>query len=155
MRAFTQRVPLVVRNPASVRPFQHVLEPLDGYLLLAERLYAEPRRFSGAWNLGPDEKDAAPVSAVADLLVKAWGEASWLEAPRDPAAPHEAKLLSLDSSKAKRELGWRPRLSIEDAVGLTVEWHKNLLKAADKGCWELTCEQIQRYEALKEARLTA
>jgi CDP-glucose 4,6-dehydratase len=108
MRAITQDKPVNIRNPHAIRPWQHVLEPLSGYLLLAQKLYEEGEAFCEGWNFGPDDEDAKPVSWIVDFLTKAWGEnASWkLD---DVDHPHEAHYLKLDCSKVKARLDWHPR----------------------------------------------
>jgi CDP-glucose 4,6-dehydratase len=121
MRAFMAGDRLLIRNPLSVRPWQHVLEPLWGYLLLAERLHHDPA-FAEGWNFGPRTDESAAVERVADLLADLWGEAAGWD--QDPAEhPHEAATLKLDSTKAHLQLGWRPKLSLEEALRLTAEWY--------------------------------
>jgi CDP-glucose 4,6-dehydratase len=116
MRAIMQRDSLKVRNPDSIRPWQHVLEPLSGYLMLAERLWLEGDEFADGWNFGPEEQDAKPVSWIADTLTRLWGEgASWELDKRDDQ-PHEARYLKLDISKARLQLQWQPRWSLETAL---------------------------------------
>ena len=133
---------LIVRNPRSVRPWQHVLEPLSGYLLLAEKAQ------QGGWNFGPDESGAVSVARLSDLIVKSWGgSAAWKEMG-DPNAPHEEAYLKLDSSKARQMLGWRPRLSVAEAVDWTVDWYKKALNDPAGGMFKHTEEQISRYEAI-------
>jgi CDP-glucose 4,6-dehydratase len=145
VRAATRGEPLVVRSPRSVRPWQHVLEPLAGYLTLAERLAADPVDAGDGSNFGPTADDAKPVSWVADRLAERWGEAARWE--RDPAVhPHEERLLQLDASKARARLGWEPRLRLEEALGWTVEWYRAFESGADAA--SLTLEQIDRYAAL-------
>jgi CDP-glucose 4,6-dehydratase len=121
MRALEEGRPVRIRNPDAVRPFQHVLEPLQGYLMLAERLVDDPRRWSGPWNLGPAQ--AAPVREVVEHAIAAWGSGTWVSTAPDAARPEEP-VLALDSGKARRELGWLPRLTLKDAVALTVEWYR-------------------------------
>ena len=99
-----------MRNPRSVRPWQHVLEPLSGYLRLAARQLPTPARFAEAWNFGPRPGGALGAGAVAELAADAWGAGRWTSPPPDPAAPHEAGCLELDSAKAVSRLGWRPGL---------------------------------------------
>jgi len=139
IRAFSEGEPAVIRNPASIRPWQHVLEPLHGYLLLAEKL-VEGDGFAEAWNFGPSGADVRPVRWIADALMARWGEgARWTQ---DAGThPHEAVTLTLDSTRARRALGWTPRLSLDESLDWIVEWHR----AADaRG---VTLQQIERYEA--------
>jgi CDP-glucose 4,6-dehydratase len=140
--AFHRGVPVHIRNPAATRPWQHVLEPLSAYLSLAELLCADPDRFVGGWNFGPNEEDACPVSEVVERVARAWGEgASW---ELDSGAHvHEAGQLRLDCSKAHAQLGWHPRLSLAEAVAWTVDWYKCYYAGED--VLALTCEQISRY----------
>jgi CDP-glucose 4,6-dehydratase len=125
IRAFEEGRPAIVRRPDAVRPWQHVLEPLHGYLLLAERL-AGGEKVAEAWNFGPTELGAASVRHVADALVREWGgTAVWRHVP-DPG-PHEATLLRLDISKARAELGWTPALDLGESLRWTIDWHKRHL----------------------------
>jgi CDP-glucose 4,6-dehydratase len=130
VRAAMEVRPLTVRNPASTRPWQHVLDPLRGYLLLAERLLDGGGSAEGAWNFGPSGESVQPVSRVADTLASLWGAgASWAH---EPGAPHqEAHLLSLDSTRSCTELGWRPKLGFDRALRWTVDWYKAYQQEAD------------------------
>jgi CDP-glucose 4,6-dehydratase len=122
LRAVERGEPLLVRNPAAVRPWQHVLNPLAGYLTLARQLWDRPA-VARAWNLGPPDHDARPVGWIAERLAELWdGELSWTtdEGPNPP----EAALLTLDSGDAVRELGWRFAWELEEALGKVVEWHR-------------------------------
>jgi CDP-glucose 4,6-dehydratase len=116
-----------VRNPHGVRPWQHVLEPLGGYLLLGARLAGvgteHPERFCEAWNFGPRPEDARPVRDVVEALISAWGSGSW-DDRHDPRAPHEAGLLRLSVEKAQARLGWTPRWRFEETFRRTVEWYR-------------------------------
>ena len=123
VRAILAGKPLVVRRPQAVRPWQHVLEPLCGYLTLAERLHAEPQRWSSAWNFGPADADTVPVKELLDRFFAQWGEGSW-HAESEAAGPHEAGLLRLDCSKARTLLGWRMALGLDQTVALTAEWYR-------------------------------
>jgi CDP-glucose 4,6-dehydratase len=127
IRALAAGDPVLVRNPASVRPWQHVLEPLGGYLQLGAALAragaADASRLASAWNFGPRPEDARPVRDLTDALVAAWGTGSWRQAP-SRVEVHEAKLLRLDVEKARRELGWAPRWRLKDAVQRTAEWYR-------------------------------
>jgi CDP-glucose 4,6-dehydratase len=129
VRAVEHERPLLVRNPKAVRPWQHVLDPLSGYLLLAQALWHDPAT-AQAWNFGPLEGDARTVSWIVQRLDELWdGALSW-EIDRS-ANPPEAPHVALDSSKAQRELDWRPAWKLEDALGLVVEWHRAQRAGAD------------------------
>ena len=136
---------LSIRYPQAIRPWQHVLEPLAGYLRLAERLYAQERQYAGAWNFGPSEGSLKPVSWIADRVLAAWQtNARWHTA--QAAAPHEAGILKLDCSKAAHLLDWHPALHLETAIDLVVEWHKACLSESDMHAF--TNAQITTYRAL-------
>lgn len=122
VRAVEEGRALEVRRPGSVRPWQHVLEPLHGYLTLAVRLLAEPRRYEGAWNFGPAATEVHTVRRLADALIAHFGKGAWHDASR-PDQPHEANLLMLDITKAVTLLEWAPRLSFIDTVRFTAEWY--------------------------------
>ena len=145
MRAFLSSRTCLIRNPSAIRPWQFVLEPLHGYLMLAEHLTGEASRFACGWNFGPAETDARPVSWLADELVRSWGEgASW---SREAGMhPPEANFLKLDASKARADLNWRPVLPLHQALGWIVEWYRGFQNGADLEL--LTRTQIERYEAL-------
>lgn len=122
-RSVEAEMPITIRNPLATRPWQHVLVPLSGYLLLAERLWDNPVRFSSAWNFGPESNDIKPVKWVIDKLVVLWDEkAAWISDHR--THPHEAKSLALDISKAKHELKWSPRIGLEQALKMIVSWER-------------------------------
>lgn len=142
LRAFERKTPVVIRNPASTRPWQHVLEPLSGYLLLAERLWSEDAGFAEGWNFGPVESDARPVSWIVERMVQEWGDgARWrLD---DGEHPHEANYLKLDTSKARNRLGWRPQWGLETALSKIVCWHRAYLKKQDMR--EVCLAQIAEY----------
>jgi CDP-glucose 4,6-dehydratase len=146
LKAFAEKRTVTLRNPGAIRPWQHVLEPLAGYLLLAQRLTEEGVAFADAWNFGPPRASEVPVVQVAETLRNLWG-AGVVQHAGEPAGPHEAGLLRLDSSKAAAHLGWQPRLGLQEALALTVEWQRafvqNPLAARD-----VTLAQIQRYETL-------
>jgi CDP-glucose 4,6-dehydratase len=145
MRAFIGRQPCLIRNPAAIRPWQFVLEPLHGYLALAERLAEDPARFASAWNFGPAHEDAKPVSWIAEQLARTWGAgASWHDDAR--AHPPEARHLTLDTSSASVSLAWRPVLPLTPALDWTAEWYLAYRAGQDMGL--LTRMHIERYEAL-------
>ena len=145
MRAFLAGRPCLIRNPSAFRPWQFVLEPLRGYLMLAERLTEDGPRFASGWNFGPVDADAKPVSWIADELARSWGNlASWSQ---DAAVhPREAHALKLDASKASIHLDWRPVLPLKQALGWVVEWYRAFHAGAD--LQQLTRKQIEQYEAL-------
>jgi len=145
MRALVAGDPIRVRNPAAVRPWEHVLEPLGGYLRLAERL-AGSERFAGAWNFGPRDSDAVPVGVLADLIVGQWEGAHWESTPEDKP-PHEAGLLRLDWTKARTQLGWHPGLTLKEAVAVTVRWYRTAAgPATPEAMYALSVEQIRDYQ---------
>jgi CDP-glucose 4,6-dehydratase len=122
-RALGRNEELIIRNPASVRPWQHVLEPLSGYLLLGIYLSSEPLEFSQAYNFGPYANDALPVKNMVELAIESWGGGTY-SVPELLNQPHEAGLLKLDISKTDAELNWRPRFNANKAVSFTIEWYK-------------------------------
>lgn len=143
VRALEAGQALGVRNPASTRPWQHVLEPLGGYLLLAARMLAEPGRFTDSFNFGPDSSAVHTVGELCDLVVGAWGEGAW-EQTGPSMGGHEAGLLALDSSRARHELGWSPLLGVNDAVGWTMDWYRTRFDGGDVPA--LVDRQIAEYE---------
>jgi CDP-glucose 4,6-dehydratase len=147
LRACEQGRPVQIRNPHAVRPWQHVLEPLSGYLLLAQRLCEQGQACAEGWNFGPRDDDAQPVQWIVEQLVQAWGRgASWqLDAGEHP---HEAHYLKLDISKARARLGWRPRWSLGQALALITQWHQGWLDGHDVRA--LCQQQIQQYTHASE-----
>ena len=149
IRSLVAGRPIRVRNPAATRPWQHVLEPLAGYLTTAVALLEAPNRFAGAWNFGPDMVNVRTVREVAEHAVRTWGDGS-VEVDRETDAPHEAQLLYLDNAKAGVFLGWRPVWGFEDAVSRAVGWYRQVHDGADPV--EVTREQIRAFlEAGAEA----
>lgn len=144
VRAFELDNPLIVRNPSSVRPWQHVLEPLAGYLILAQRLYREGASYAGAWNFGPADESAVSVAELADELVRCWGQESTWRPDHSVTGPYESNCLRLDCGKARALLGWRPRLHLAEAAALTVAWYRAAADGADMN--GLSRAQIQSYE---------
>ena len=144
MRALARGETIRVRNPSAVRPWQHVLEPLGGYLMLAERL-VESETFATAFNFGPREDDAVPVAALVEAVLGLWGDGRW-EAVTDTGAPHEAGLLRLDCRRARQRLGWRPVLTLKEAVELTVDWYRAAASMPPAALHELSRQQIAAYE---------
>jgi CDP-glucose 4,6-dehydratase len=125
IRAVLKKESIVIRNPYSIRPYQHVLEPIFAYLLIAKSQYLN-EALAGAYNVGPEEADCAQTGVLVDLFVKEWGsKAQWIN--KQDNGPHEASFLKLDCSKIKSALGWHPRTNIRDAIELLVDWYK---------CWQ-------------------
>jgi CDP-glucose 4,6-dehydratase len=122
LKAFENSKSVVVRNPLSTRPWQHVLEPLSGYLVLAEHLFQFGQEYAEAWNFGPREEDCKPVNWILDQMVATWGEGAGWELDQNNH-PHEAGFLKLDCSKAALKLHWHPRWNLEHTLGLIVNWH--------------------------------
>ena len=141
LRSLETIEPVKIRSPGAVRPWQHVLEPLAGYLRLAELMHRFPENYSDAWNFGPDQVDAKPVSWIVDYITQSLPSIEWQF--DDGPHPKESKLLVLDNSKVKSELNWYPRLNIKSALKETIEWHVAWKKnqQMDKVCFQ----QIDRY----------
>lgn len=143
LKAFENNEPVIIRNPNSIRPWQHVLEPLSGYLMLAQALYENPSDYAEGWNFGCNDDDAKPVQFIVECLAAVWGDnAHWiLDAKNNP---HEAHYLKLDSSKAKARLHWMPKWSLNDALEKIVEWQKNYQHGANMQA--ITLKQIETYQ---------
>lgn len=147
LRALDAGQILTIRSPSATRPWQHVLEPLVGYLTLAERLYTEGQDFAEAWNFGPEETDARPVRWIVEHLCSLAPDSDW-QCDATPQ-PHEANHLKLDSSKAKIKLGWHPRWHLHTALDHTMAWHHAWKRGADMAATSLA--QIREYEATGQA----
>jgi CDP-glucose 4,6-dehydratase len=132
-----------IRNPNSVRPWQHVLDALSGYLLVAERLIDGNAHCGSAWNFGPSDEDTQPVGWIVEQMLAKWGGGVAWEQPRGEQ-PHEAVLLKLDCTKARAELNWRPRFRLAEALQKVVEWHSQVANGADARA--ISLEQIAKYE---------
>jgi|ERR1035437_1940591 CDP-glucose 4,6-dehydratase len=142
IRAVSKGEEIKIRSPYAIRPWQHVLEPLSGYLMLAERLYTDGPKFAEAWNFGPDDKDAQSVEWIANTFCNLWGKGASFSIDYDPK-PHETSYLKLDCSKAKAELGWCPKWSIEKVLRSIVEWNRVCLNKGDVRL--ISEQQIQEY----------
>jgi CDP-glucose 4,6-dehydratase len=142
VRAFAAGRPCTIRSPEAIRPWQFVLEPLRGYLLVAQRLAEDPDAAATAWNFGPVQSDARPVAWIADRLRDLWGSPAAWELDHRPHVP-ETRFLRLDATKAAQELGWEPAVRLEGALRWIVEWYRGWQAGADLRA--LTLEQIDRY----------
>jgi CDP-glucose 4,6-dehydratase len=145
IRAYEKGRAVHIRNPYAIRPWQHVLEPLRGYITVAEHLLEHGATYGEAWNFGPEQSDAQPVEWIVRELAEIWGNgASWeLEGG---IQPHEAQNLKLDCSKALYRLGWKPSLHLKDALKITAEWYR--AKSEGQEMYAFTIAQITRYESL-------
>ncbi|HEY8887370.1 MAG TPA: CDP-glucose 4,6-dehydratase, partial [Gallionella sp.] len=144
MRAIAEGRPVNIRNLHAIRPWQHVLEPLSGYLLLAQKLYEEGAAYAEGWNFGPNDEDAKPVQWIVEKLTQSWGEgASW--ALDGSEHPHEAHYLKLDCSKAKARLDWHPRWNLQYTLESIARWNKQWLAGEDMK--NVSLQQIADYQA--------
>ncbi len=144
LRAWTQGQLVSIRNPHAIRPWQHVLEPLRGYLSLAEKLYHDGPRYGQGWNFGPSDEDAQPVGAIVAQMATLWGPAAQWAHDSNPN-PHEAHYLKLDISKARNQLSWHPILRLAQALQQTVAWAEQHQAGADMRA--VTLAQIESYQA--------
>lgn len=142
IKALEAGKPIDIRSPRSVRPWQHVLEPLSGYMLLASKMWDEPTKYCEGWNFGPRMESVTPVWDVASMLIKNFGNGE-LRDLSDPNALHEAKLLMLDITKAQVSLGWKPRMNISQCIELVVDWYKKYKSTQD--VYGLCVEEINKY----------
>jgi CDP-glucose 4,6-dehydratase len=142
IRAMSNGQNVKIRSPHAIRPWQHVLEPLSGYLSLAVKLFSQGPNYAEGWNFGPDEGDAQNVEWITKTICKLWGDGATYCIDKNPH-PHEANYLKLDCSKAKAELGWAPKWNIESALSSIVNWHKAYLK--NENICEVMTRQIRDY----------
>ena len=148
MNAFANNEKLLIRNPNSIRPWQHVLEPLFGYLMLCQQLINNPDAFSGAWNFGPKQEDTQPVSVLADIIVESWGDdAEW--GHDNGEHPYEANYLKLNCTKAQNILKWNSKWTLDKALVETVRWYKAFYNNENMN--KFTLEQIEKYISYESA----
>lgn len=148
IRALEKDETILLRNPHSTRPYQHVLEPLYGYLMLGMGLYNGKKELSGGWNFGPDTDSVISTQQLAKLIIDSWGQGAWKDVSTSNA-PHEAGLLSLDCTKARVKLSWTPRLTTKEAVEMTVEWYKNYKGNAYNICKAQIEEYMRKCSSMK------
>lgn len=147
VRAAVNGEKIIIRNPYSVRPYQHVLEPLFAYMMIAEKQY-EDRSYSGNYNIGPKPEDCVTTGEIADLFCSSWGdEALWINVSGKNAS-HEANFLKLDCSKIQNTFEWKPLWNISDSVNKTVEWYKAYINKKDM--FEITIDQIKKYMDMRK-----
>ena len=142
LRAFEKQQSVIIRNPLSTRPWQHVLEPLSGYLVLAQRLWQDGKSFAEGWNFGPKDDDCQPVQWILDKMVHFWGDGAHYEIDKSEQ-PHEANFLKLDCSKAAMRLKWHPKWRLQQTLEQIVHWHRAWLEGADM---QVKClQEIEKY----------
>ncbi len=144
VRGLLSKQKLKIRNPKAIRPWQHVLEPLSGYLILAEKLWKEGHKYSEAWNFGPDEENDKSVIYMVETFLKLYGEKADWEIDKEENKPHEANYLKLDCTKAKTKLNWVPVWGIDIALEKTAEWYRVFKEKKDLE--KITLSQIEQYE---------
>lgn len=147
VRSSMQKIPISIRNPQSVRPWQHVLDPLFGYLQLAKKLYEFPSQFSTAWNFGPSDAHCYSVLEIAQIFVRLWGPSACYQCETNDTL-HETTFLKLDSSKAKAILGWSAQFSVEIAMKMTVDWYKKWISRGDN-MRVVSLQQIEEYMGVR------
>ena len=148
IRAIENEQIIEVRSPKAVRPWQHVLEPLGGYLLLASKMIENPQNFAEAWNFGPESENIVNVGKLVEAVLKEYGKGSWKDTS-DPDALHEAHLLSLDIHKAKNRLEWQPVLDFKQTIAFAIEWYKDYKNTDPQ---KICLDQIKRYTELWKSK---
>lgn len=150
IRALIAGKPPFIRSPGSIRPWQHVLEALGGYLMIAQRLFDGDRSAATGWNFGPADDDTRPVDWIADRMCAGWGGPHWYS--EEQAQPHEAKILKLDCAKARTELGWRPALRLREALDMIVAWHRSVADGGDAA--RISFTQLNAYRGQLDRALS-
>lgn len=149
-KAFSEGRVANIRHPSATRPWQHVLDALSGYLVLAEKLWHD-KTYCGAWNFGPSATETKPVAWIADRFAKQWGRGARWAHDSEQKNPYEAASLQIDSTKARAELGWKPRLTITEALDLTFDWYRAW--ASGKDMYAMTSQQIRDCGMSADTRL--
>ena len=142
LNAFENSKSVIIRNPLSTRPWQHVLEPISGYLVLAQELYINGDDYADGWNFGPRDEDCKPVSWILDKMTTAWGEGAKWELDKNNN-PHEAGFLKLDCSKAANKLKWQPKWGLNETIKLIIDWHQLYINGGDVK--EQCLKEIKKY----------
>jgi CDP-glucose 4,6-dehydratase len=145
MKAWAKGSAVDIRNPHATRPWQHVLEPLSGYLCLAENLYENSKSYGEAYNFGPSSDQNYSVSQLIDEMSKYWDQIIWNDISNNKNHVHEAGLLKLNCDKASFDLGWRPALQFEETVRMTVDWYKSYYQNQKQSMYDFTVSQIELY----------
>jgi len=149
IKTLSQNKIINIRNPQATRPWQYVLEPLSGYLLLGSKMYKYGKRYSSAWNFGPNDNDIITVKEIVKSLIKNWDNGDYKV--DTSSQPHEAGLLKLDTSKARTFLGWKPVYNINKTIERTVSWYKNFYNGMEKEeLYKITVKEIQDYVKILE-----
>jgi CDP-glucose 4,6-dehydratase len=152
VRALSEGEKIPVRNPRSVRPWQHVLEPLSGYLWLGARMLEDPARFAEAWNFGPANSEGSCVADLVERVILHWGSGEWVDLSASaPGAPREAASLILDCTKAREDLGWFSLLTLDQAISETITWYRRYHEQRDFEARQFSIQQIEWYNALARA----
>ena len=152
IRALSSGQKIGIRSPHAIRPWQHVLEPLCGYLQLGAALWQDHQKYSGAWNFGPENNSHLTVAQMADRLVNYWGDGSWKDLS-DTQAVHEANLLKLNCDKAHAELNWRSKLTIDECLKMTADWYKEFYsESRSSEMYKICVKQILHYEEKKKGK---
>ena len=149
VRGVASGKPVVIRRPDSIRPWQHVLEPVRGYLMLAQKLIEDGSEFAGPWNFGPRDEDAITVADLANRVISRWKSGS-IKIESDPNAPHEAQFLRLSTAKARTRIGWEPQLTLDQAIEWTIDWYQNYYQNP-RSAPEITNRQIHDYSRMASA----
>lgn len=138
---FSNNQPVIIRNPSAIRPWQHVLESLSGYLILAQELYNDPSKYSQPWNFGPEDKDAKSVESIIEIISKSWPGSTWKKDTLDN--PYESQYLKLDISKTIKYLKWKPKWSLDKSIEKIVQWHHNF--SINEDVHELCLKDIKTF----------
>ncbi len=146
LKSLKDNKPVIVRNPKSIRPWQHVLEPLSGYLVLAQNLYKNPNLYAEGWNFGPYDSDAKPVTWIVDNMIEKWGSGHWQI--DNGSNPHEANYLKLDITKANQKLNWSPVWDLDKTLNSIIDWQKHYIGGANMQDFSVSQIELYKRDAL-------